>query len=849
MSAPAQTVEKALPYRQLAGGDVVIRSALAPDDQIRCWVAGEAFPRIVLDIPTGNVLTGTGGSAPTALGGGGGGLSPALPSGDIFVGNASNVATGVAMSGDVTITNAGVATVGALPESRITNLVSDLALKAPIASPTFTGITTAPEFSASGLTGATAASRYVGATATGAPASGTFAVGDFVVDQTGKFWICTAAGTPGTWTNPGGGGSLPDPVTAAHGGTGLTTLTAHALVIGEGTANVGLVGPGATVGIPLVAQGAAADPAFGTAVVAGGGTGATSFTAHGVLVGEGTSAFAATAVGTTGVPLIGQTGADPVFGTAVVAGGGTGQTTAAAARAASGLNIEAFHGVADAAYTILATDHAVLWTSITAARIATLPAANALNPGQILRIGDASGSCSATNTISIARAGADTINGAATSLVISNAYGLRELISDGVSAWTSRVAGVAGGGTGLSTLTAHALLVGEGASPVALVGPGATSGVPLIAQGASADPTFGTAVVAGGGTGATTLAAHGLLVGNGTSAVNVTGAGTPGQVLTSNGASADPSFQAAAGGGGANFIFGDGSDGSPTFDGTTTILGVAPTGGNTYTMNRDWFLASPTINNGIIIITNGFRLFCSGTITNNGSIRWNGVAAVLDAAGGSINNTNSSIINTTGSSSAGTPGANGATGNGTAAAGQGGNSFGGAGGNGGTGATTTAGAGGAVSGPTANQGSLRNGMFTALGFLVVGQGISPAGKSLALQGGNGGGAGGGDATNKGGGGGGGGGVVLVAAKTFAGTGTIQARGGAGGNGAVASTLGAGGGGGGGGGYVLVISSSTSGGAITGQTIDANGGAGGTHTGATATDGSTGAAGTTVILPN
>lgn len=53
-----------------------------------------------------------------------------------------------------------------------------------------------------GLTGATAASRYVGATASGAPASGTFAVGDFVIDQTGKVHICTSAGSPGTWVAP-----------------------------------------------------------------------------------------------------------------------------------------------------------------------------------------------------------------------------------------------------------------------------------------------------------------------------------------------------------------------------------------------------------------------------------------------------------------------------------------------------------------------------------------------------------------------------------------------------------------------------------------------------------------------
>ena len=50
-----------------------------------------------------------------------------------------------------------------------------------------------------GLPGATAASRYAGATASGAPTTGTFAVGDFVVDQTGVMYVCTVAGTPGTW--------------------------------------------------------------------------------------------------------------------------------------------------------------------------------------------------------------------------------------------------------------------------------------------------------------------------------------------------------------------------------------------------------------------------------------------------------------------------------------------------------------------------------------------------------------------------------------------------------------------------------------------------------------------------
>ena len=50
-----------------------------------------------------------------------------------------------------------------------------------------------------GLPGATAASRYAGATASGAPTTGTFAVGDFIIDQSGAMYVCTVAGTPGTW--------------------------------------------------------------------------------------------------------------------------------------------------------------------------------------------------------------------------------------------------------------------------------------------------------------------------------------------------------------------------------------------------------------------------------------------------------------------------------------------------------------------------------------------------------------------------------------------------------------------------------------------------------------------------
>ena len=52
-------------------------------------------------------------------------------------------------------------------------------------------------------TGATAAGLFAGGTTGGPPVSGTFALGAMVADQTGALWICTAAGSPGTWAQVG----------------------------------------------------------------------------------------------------------------------------------------------------------------------------------------------------------------------------------------------------------------------------------------------------------------------------------------------------------------------------------------------------------------------------------------------------------------------------------------------------------------------------------------------------------------------------------------------------------------------------------------------------------------------
>ncbi len=53
-----------------------------------------------------------------------------------------------------------------------------------------------------GLTGSISATRYVGGTASIAPTAGAHNVGDWVVTLTGRIFVCTVAGTPGTWVEP-----------------------------------------------------------------------------------------------------------------------------------------------------------------------------------------------------------------------------------------------------------------------------------------------------------------------------------------------------------------------------------------------------------------------------------------------------------------------------------------------------------------------------------------------------------------------------------------------------------------------------------------------------------------------
>ena len=275
-------------------------------------------------------------------------------------------------------------------------------------------------------------------------------------------------------------------------------------------------------------------------------------------------------------------------------------------------------------------------------------------------------------------------------------------------------------------------------------------------------------------------------------------------------------------------LFGDGSDGSVTFDGTNTFPGFASTTGSApnlvYTLTRDVFATTFTVSSGKTLNPAGYRIFCMGAGSNAGTIQYlganaSGATAGVGPGGGTLQPPGN--------------GATGVTGVGAQAGAVNGTSGVGAGGAGGTG---TAGAGGAARNPSSTTAFPVRLPSAALAGVSVGKNIAAV---QSPAGGIGGSAGAGDGTTgTGGGGGSGGGIIIIFAWSFSNTGTITVAGGNGGNGSLGTGAAAGGGGGGGGGDIIVYTLS----AWTAGTTTVTGGSGGALAG-TGTAGSAGGSGT------
>ena len=151
--------------------------------------------------------------------------------------------------------------------------------------------------------------------------------------------------------------------------------------------------------------------------------------------------------------------------------------------------------------------------------------------------------------------------------------------ANSINAATTGIVGNTGTGFTGTAVTAHNVIVGGAtSSTLSNVDPGSDSGIPLISQGGSSDPIFGTALVPGGGTGAASFTAYAPICGGTTTTDPLqsadTGIGTSGFVLTSNGSSALPSFQAASGGGGGLVFIEAHTPSSLTFDVIFTAAGL-----------------------------------------------------------------------------------------------------------------------------------------------------------------------------------------------------------------------------------------------------------------------------------
>lgn len=318
-------------------------------------------------------------------------------------------------------------------------------------------------------------------------------------------------------------------------------------------------------------------------------------------------------------------------------------------------------------------------------------------------------------------------------------------------------------------------------------------------------------------------------------------------------------------------IFGDGSDGDVTISVNTTLT-------------ADMFYNNLTINTGVVLNADGYRIFVKGTltttgtgkITNNGSnggVGGNGGNGANPGSAGSAGTAaNGNSISRSSASGAGRAGGSGnavtpadapagtaavkAIGVAGVAGGIGGTGGGGAGGG-------NPGSGGAITSTPFNE--IRN--IMAAYFLMDNQ-SSPT--SMGVSGGTGGGGGGtsgNDGTGTsgagggGGGGGGAGGVLSIFARVIVHAGIFEVKGGNGGNGGTGgngvggTSTGGGGGGGGGGGsggcIILVYSKKTGAGtnSMAGGSAG-TGGAGGTGpngNGGTGQNGTAGGTGVSITL--
>lgn len=435
--------------------------------------------------------------------------SSTLTNSHLFVGNGSNVATDVAASGDLTLANTGAFTFATV-NSNVGSFGSSTSI--PSITVNAKGLVTAASGNvviapAGTLSGTTLNSTVVTSSLT--------SVGTIATGVWNGTTIAIANGGTGQTTASAAFGAL-SPLTTKGDILGFSTVNAR-LPVGtngqvlsaDSTQTLGLkwiaAGTGTVTSVdmtvptflsvsgnPVTTSGTLAVTLSGTALpVANGGTGLTSGTSGGILgyTASGTlassGALTASAIvlgggagatptvlgslGTTTTLLHGNAAGAPTFaavsltadvsGTLPVANGGTGQTsytdgqlligntsgntlTKATVTAGSGISITNGNGSITIAttglaalstktsnYTILSTDSVILVDSSGGAFNLTLPSPSGMS-GKIYRIVDSTGNLG-TNNVTLVRAASEKISGIAASRILQTDWGGWNLVTDG----------------------------------------------------------------------------------------------------------------------------------------------------------------------------------------------------------------------------------------------------------------------------------------------------------------------------------------------------------------------------------------------------------------------------------
>jgi len=291
-----------------------------------------------------------------------------------------------------------------------------------------------------------------------------------------------------------------------------------------------------------------------------GGTGLVTITDHAVMVGSGVAAVTPVGPGTNGELLIGSTGADPVWASVTSAG-----STITITGGAGTLNLETAAAVATS-YTCDAGSAVPALGVLTIAGgndIATSGAGSTVTVALTgttqygVQVGDATGGIASLGVGLTAQV----LKG---NTGANPSWGAVDLTTD-----VSGLLPVGSGGTGVGSITAHALIIGDTTNPVNELAVGATNQVLLGSTGA--DPTWGTvpnaaltnssitlsngnnititgSPVSLGGTATVNVSGttqYAIQVGDATGSLDSLAIGTANQVLQSGGAGANPAWSTA----------------------------------------------------------------------------------------------------------------------------------------------------------------------------------------------------------------------------------------------------------------------------------------------------------------